>query len=74
MNHNRNLWKELAEMGLTDDEEEWHELERRDAAHQEAACREQYHKDARDFIIWRKQNAPKKVLASKTIRPKPAST
>lgn len=45
-------------MGIEPDDCEYQELEAKDRKHQEAACEREFHKDAQDFIAWRRKNRP----------------
>ena len=54
----RNLAEEFEAMGIESDDSEYQELEAKDRKHQEAACERDYHKDAVDFIAWRRKHRP----------------
>jgi hypothetical protein len=64
----RNIAQELHDMGIQDDEAEWHELEARDAEHQEKVCREQHHKEIQDYMEWKRRMKPKGLKRSHGIR------
>lgn len=60
----RDIYRELQDMGIEQDDAPYLELERKDRMRQEEKCLSQYHKEAKDFIAWKIKNKPSKSSGS----------
>ena len=54
------IYRELQDMGIEQDDAPYLELERKDRMRQEEKCRSQYYKEAKDYLAWKIKNQPSK--------------